>query len=1000
MADRSVVVRLRAEVAGFRAAMAEAAASARSTQRATEEAGAGAETSMGRMVQSADRHKEAWEKAGTAMLGFGAAAVGGVALAVKAYADFDAKMSQVQSLSHASAGDMETLTQAALTAGGKIGFSAVEVADAEIELVKAGASVKDMMGGALVGALTLAAAGQIEVGKATEIATIAMTQFKLSGKDIPHVSDLLAAGADKALGGVQELGDGLKQGGLVASQFGLTIDDTVGTLSAFANAGLLGSDAGTSMKTMFLSLASPSKQAQQALDQYNITAYDSEGKFKGVADLAGQLHDKLGGLSDAQRNAALSTIFGTDAMRSASVLMNEGREGIAKWISDVNDQGFAAAQAAGKMDNMNGDLKKLGASFQTGLIEMGQSADGFLRPLIQNVTKAIEGFNGLPQPVKGFGLAAAASVGGVALLAGGFLMLAPKVLDTVNGFRTLAQDMPRLASGLGSLGKAAIAATVAFIALQATAAINNAFMPAAAGVDQTTQALVGLKKNSGAVDDLFKAFSGKDRAADDINGVGDALHRINNMQWNDNLNKFGNDVFGMQDQLKPARDQIDKLDQSLSSLTSSGSQAAAADGFKHIAEQAQKQGVSVETTAKSFPQYLDSLRQLASEQKIQLKDNELLDWAMGKIPPAIAAAGDATGVYTDKVGNSVPITKDQSKALADVGLSANGAVTALDKLVTSLINTGLLQLSANDAARAYQAAIDAVTDSIAKNGKTLDIHTPKGRENSAAFDGIAKSGLAAAEAMAKNGQSQQEVQGQLGQTYNDLIAAAGKFDITGDAADTMARKALGIPKGVDINAWLHDHASAEIDKIVGKADAANGKVIDIYAYTHDTTLKKTLEDPGGMGSSIGGRADGSLRGGAATGGLVIGAGFGMRAFKDGGHVGGFATAGYVQGPGSGTSDSILARLSNGEFVVRASMVNKYGLGFMDSLNKGSYSPGKAMSYSAPVQQQAYQRSAGAASFTGALYLDSGQFLGMVRGEASQVTATAMNDLERSVRGMR
>lgn len=982
MSDRSVVVRLKAEVAGFKAAMAEAAAAARETGRAAEATGQQADTSMGRMVQSASNHKEAWSQAGAAVLGFGAAALAGVGIAVKAYADFDAKMSQVQSLSHASKGDMDTLTQAALTAGSQIGFSAVEVADAEIELVKAGASVKDMMGGALVGALSLAAAGQIDVGKATEIATISMTQFKLQGKDIPHVADLLAAGADKALGGVQELGDGLKQGGLVASQFGLTIDDTVGTLSAFANAGLMGSDAGTSMKTMFLALASPSKQAQAALDEYNITAYDSQGKFRGVADLAGQLHDKLGGLSDAQRNAALSTIFGTDAMRSASVLMTEGREGIAKWISDVNDQGFAAQQAAGKMDNMNGDLKKLGASFQTGLIEMGQSADGFLRPVIQRVTGLINGFNDLPQPVKGFGLAAAASVGGVALLAGGFLMLAPKVLDTINGFRTLSNDMPGLTGKMAAAGKAAGIAAAGFALLQVGAAVGNAMMPATSSVDGATQALIGLKKNSGAVDDLFKKLSGSGAAAKDINGVGDALHAINNMSFDQGVNKFFNDVVGMPDSLKPAREQLDKLDQSLSSLSSSGSQAAAANGFKQIAEEAKKQGVSVETTAKSFPQYLDSLRQLASEQKITLSDQELMDFAMGKLPASMAAATESTVKFSDATHASTPISKDQQTALDNIGIAANGAVSALDKLVTSLSAAGLLQLSANDAARAYEAAIDAVTASVAKNGTTLDIHTAKGRENSAAFDAVAKSGLASAEAMAKNGATGPEVQASLSGTYNSLVAAAGQFGITGDAAKEMARKALGIPANVNIDTWLRDHASAAIDAVVGKAKAADGTSVTITTYADIVERRLKLPD-------LNGDASGSGRPGVATGGFYNAGHVSMRAYADGGHVGGFASAGYIQGPGTGTSDSILARLSNGEFVIRAASVQKYGLGFMDSLNKGSYAPAKA--YASPVQQAVPYgsvatpggSSAGPMQMVGTLVLDSGEVMGTFRGIARQ-----------------
>ena len=56
-------------------------------------------------------------------------------------------------------------------------------------------------------------------------------------------------------------------------------------------------------------------------------------------------------------------------------------------------------------------------------------------------------------------------------------------------------------------------------------------------------------------------------------------------------------------------------------------------------------------------------------------------------------------------------------------------------------------------------------------------------------------------------------------------------------------------------------------------------------------------------------------------------------FKDGGLVGEYASGGYISGPGSATSDSIPAMLSNGEYVMRASAVNRYGVGFFDQLNQ-------------------------------------------------------------------
>jgi TP901 family phage tail tape measure protein len=150
------------------------------------------------------------------------------------------------------------LRQAALAAGKDTQYSATQAAQGVTQLSKAGVSTANILGGGLKGALSLAAAGQMDVGAAAETAASAMTQFKLRGDQLPHVADLLAAGAGKAQGSVQDLSMALNQSGLIASQTGLSIEDTTGTLAAFASAGLLGSDAGTSFKTMLQALQNPS----------------------------------------------------------------------------------------------------------------------------------------------------------------------------------------------------------------------------------------------------------------------------------------------------------------------------------------------------------------------------------------------------------------------------------------------------------------------------------------------------------------------------------------------------------------------------------------------------------------------------------------------------------------------------------------------------------------------------------------------------------------------
>ena len=169
----------------------------------------------------------------------------------------------------------------------------------------------------------------------------------------------------------------------------------------------------------------------------------------------------------------------------------------------------------------------------------------------------------------------------------------------------------------------------------------------------------------------------------------------------------------------------------------------------------------------------------------------------------------------------------------------------------------LINLSARDAARNYQAAIDAVGESIAKNGTTLDINTEQGRANQAALDAIANSGFAVVKANAANGDSQKSLQGNLTDTYNKLIAGAGQLGITGTAAQNLARDILKVPKGVSITSWMSSEAKRMAEQTTG---AINNVPKSVTIHTYDITHKITsIETQVKGGGSAGDPSDTALR---------------------------------------------------------------------------------------------------------------------------------------------
>ena len=358
---------------------------------------------VGELTKNGQRFRDKMAEASRAGLGaFGlqalsvtAAVTGAVAVfrdAIGTVKDFEVALSGIKALGGEYAENIDAIAEATKTAGIAFGFTAVESANGVEALAKAGVSAADILGGGLEGALTLAAAGELSVADAAEIASKAMVQFGLSGGEVTKIADLLANGANKATGDVSDFGQALNQSGQVASQFGISIEDTIGTLTAFANAGLVGSDAGTSFRTMLLRLAKPSKEATEVLDKYNISAFDLQGNFVGIDKLAGQLQTQLKDLTEEQRNSALATVFGTDAIRSASILYKEGADGIAKWTEEVSETGTAAAIAAERTNNLSGDVDKLKATYDSLILSKGGIV-GFFRDITQGVTGLLDAFN-------------------------------------------------------------------------------------------------------------------------------------------------------------------------------------------------------------------------------------------------------------------------------------------------------------------------------------------------------------------------------------------------------------------------------------------------------------------------------------------------------------------------------------------------------------------------------------------------------------------------------
>jgi len=351
----------------------------------------------------------------------GGAIVAGFALAVKTASDFQKELSGIQAVSGATADQMDLINKAALRIGKDTAFSASEAAQAMSELAKAGVSIPDILNGAADATVALAAAGGVDLPEAATIASNAMNQFKLSASDLPHVADLIAGAANASAIDVSQFGYSLSQVGAVAKLAGASFGDTATAIALMGNAGIVGSDAGTSLKSMLQRLNPQTKEAADLMKKLGIVTedgtnrfYDQNGSLRSLADVSQVLQDSLAGMTDQQKQATLTVLFGQDAIRGAAILSEQGAAGFDKMAASMGKVS-AADVAKTRMDNLAGATEQLKGSIETLQIGIGEA---FI-PVLQNMVNWINDVVGAILELPSWFVTTASVVG----LAGGALLL-------------------------------------------------------------------------------------------------------------------------------------------------------------------------------------------------------------------------------------------------------------------------------------------------------------------------------------------------------------------------------------------------------------------------------------------------------------------------------------------------------------------------------------------------------------------------------------------------
>ncbi|MER2142197.1 MAG: phage tail tape measure protein [Eubacteriales bacterium] len=666
----------------------------------------------------------------------------------------------------------------------------------------------------------------------------------------------------------------------------------------------------------------------------------------------------------------------------------------------IQDTSALLEEANKRYETTESKVKIAWNNIKDAAIEAGAVILPVIASLAEGVADLAGWFADLPAPVQGV-ITVLGGVAGVASLAvGGFILLFPRVMDTYNSFKKLQGVSSGAASGLLKVGKAAsVAGAIAAVGLALAKVVEADYMKDIdTGMGRVADAFADVQtKGPGAADALDRIF--QDRNNEEIirgvDGMGDALDRMLNKSGGEKFNDWAEGIIGgittVEGSSHILKGSFDRMDQGLSDLVSSGKADEAAEIFAQATQWARDNGVEVSKVAELFPQYADALSQASAEQKLAA------DGAEG-VADGLQGAGDAAAA-------AAPLTEEAAEALEEVGLAADGTVVSLGKYLESLFAAGLAVMDTREASFEWQntlrdmgAEIEALMAQqgalgtvLNETGTDFNLATDAGLEANKMFQGIAREGLNVASVMANDvNVSQEQVQGQLRSTYDALMTAATGMGVSEDAAIALTREVLQIPDNVDIDTWLDQEAERRADALTGKLNGLDGKVVNTYVNINETTTRKEI---------IMTERNETVRPGQ------------VGRFAGGGRLPRRSTGGRLptSGPGTDRTDGIMgvssegtpiAWVDAGEWVINGRSSAKHD-SLLRAINEDRL-PANLFSGTTYSATPSYTGSSvapggsGEMRFTGDLVLDSGEFLGKVRGIARAEADGTVKSLDNAI----
>lgn len=331
-------------------------------------------------------------------LSVASAAVTGIGvIAAKTGIEFEKSMSEVQAVSGATADEMVVLEKAARDAGASTDKSAKDAADALQYMALAGWDVEDSQQ-ALMPILKLSSAANMDLGRTSDLVTDTMSVLGLEINDLDGYLDVLAQTSRNSNTDVDQLGEAFLNVGGRLQLLGVDAKEGATALGILANNGIKGSSAGKSLNAVLTNLTAPTGRAKKALDELNISAFDTNGEFIGIEETLKLVDDATKDLTDEQRNMYLAMIGGKEHASSLSALMN----GLGGEFDSLSANIDGSTGALNEMydvatDNTMGAINELKSSLEELSLKIFDNLQPAIEWVVEKVQALTDWLNGLDE---------------------------------------------------------------------------------------------------------------------------------------------------------------------------------------------------------------------------------------------------------------------------------------------------------------------------------------------------------------------------------------------------------------------------------------------------------------------------------------------------------------------------------------------------------------------------------------------------------------------------